>query len=87
MQSTSRLKYLMKLQNKQNQANNILDSPFSILVRCTDHLREVNHNWFTVFATDQNIELVEITMYQASPGEAHYEVHKCRVQLPRRGDL
>jgi hypothetical protein len=26
-------------------------------------------------------------VYQASPSEANYEVHKRRIQLPRRGNL
>jgi hypothetical protein len=85
MQSTSRLKYL----NVGDRSNKRLSrkekkktlEPFRVLVRGADHLREIDNDRLTVVSTDEDIELVEIAMDQASARKLDDEVHQRGEQL------
>lgn len=58
-------------------------SPFRILVRCADHLGKIDDYWFAIFATNEDIELIEIAMNEACTSESNDYVHKSGVQFSR----
>lgn len=82
MHSTSRLKYLQSIIRTGNNTELLSRiSPFCILVRCADHLGKIDDNRLPRFAPDENVELVEVTMYQSCTGKSNDEVHERRIQL------
>lgn len=58
--------------------------PFSIFVRCADHLREIDHDWVSGFASNKNIELIEVSVDESWMCEPHNEIHQLGVQFPGR---
>lgn len=48
---------------------------------CADHLWEIDNDRLTVFSSDKNIELVEITVDQSVFGQADDKLHKGRVEI------
>lgn len=52
-----------------------------------DHLREVDNDWVTVFAADEDVEFIEVSVDEACARKPDNEVHKLRVEFPRRRDV
>jgi hypothetical protein len=49
--------------------------PFGIGMPCADHLREVDHYWFTCISSNEDIELVEITVNKTTMSKPYDQVH------------
>lgn len=47
-------------------------------------MREVNYDRFAVAATDENVEFVEIPVYESCMREPDDKIHQLRVEFPRR---
>ena len=58
-----------------------MDLLFRIFMSHTDHLREINDDRFVRFPADENVELVEVTMYQTGECEIDDDVHQFRIEL------
>jgi len=65
----------------------VTHSPFSIFVRGANHLREIDDDGFAVTAANENVEFVEITVYQPSMREPDDEIHQLRIEFARRRNL
>ena len=52
-------------------------------MRSANHLREINHDRFAVAATDEDIEFVEITVYESRMCEPDNKVHQLGVEMTR----
>lgn len=65
----------------------VTDLPLCILVRGTNHLREINDNGFAVTAANEDVEFVEVTVYESRLCEPDDEVHQLRVEFTRRRHL
>jgi hypothetical protein len=53
-------------------------------VRSANHLREINDDRFAVIATNEDVEFVEVTVYESRMGEPDDEIHQLRVEFTRR---
>ena len=49
--------------------------PFCVLVRRADHLREVDDDRLPAVQSDEDVELVEVAVYEPGPREADDELH------------
>jgi hypothetical protein len=47
-------------------------------------LREINHDRFSVTATNEDVEFVEVTVYESRMREPDDEIHQLRVEFSRR---
>lgn len=54
--------------------------PFSVIVRCGDHLRKVNHGYVPL-VIDHQVELVEVAVDHSTVSEPHYQLHTVVVDL------
>ena len=50
-------------------------------------MREVNHYGFAVAVANEDVELVEVTMYESRMRESDDEIHQLRVEFARRRHL
>jgi hypothetical protein len=86
--STSLLKYLKRSGHLiVVGSTRVTDSPLSILVRGANHLREINHDRFAVLAANEDVEFVEVTVYESRTRKPDDEVHQLRVEFTRRRHL
>lgn len=60
------------------------DSQFGIGVSCTCHLWEIDNDRLSVFASDQDVKLVEITVNQSVFGKSDNELHERSVEIRGR---
>ena len=65
----------------------VTDLPLCILVRGTNHLREINHDRFAVTAANEDIEFVKVTVYESRLCKPDDEVHQLGVEFTRRRHL
>jgi hypothetical protein len=56
-------------------------------MRRANHLREINHDRLAVAATNEDIEFVEITVYESRMGKPDDKVHQLGVEITRRRHL
>lgn len=54
--------------------------PFSVIVRCGDHLRKVDHGYVPL-VIDHQIELVEVAVDHSTVSKPHYQLHTVVVDL------
>jgi len=50
-------------------------------------LREIDHNGFAVAVSNEDVELVEIPVYESRMRKSDDEVHQLRVEFARRRHL
>lgn len=62
-------------------------SPFCIFVRGANHLWEIDHYGFAVAVTNEDVELVEVPVYESRKRESDDEIHQLRVEFARRRNL
>ncbi len=65
----------------------VTDSPLCIFVRGTNHLREINHDRFAVTTANEDVEFVEVTVYESRMRETDDEIHQLGVEFSRRRHL
>ena len=85
MHSTSLLKYLKRSSHLIAIVSaRVTDLPLCILVRGTNHLREINDDRFAIIAANEDVEFVEVAMYEPRLREPDDKIHKLRVKFTRR---
>jgi len=52
------------------------NAPLCVLMRCADHLGEVDDDWVPCLAGDEDVELVIIAVDQASMCESNDDIHQ-----------
>jgi hypothetical protein len=82
--STSLLKYLKRRLFHSRWVCIRNGSPFCIFMRRANHLREINHDRLAVAATNEDIEFVEITVYESRMRKPDDKVHQSGVEITRR---
>ena len=80
MQFTSRLKKLLSARAQEREKYSSL---LGIRMSRADHLREINHDRLPI-PLYEDVELVEISMYQAVVGKTHNKLHELGIQLVGR---
>ncbi len=56
-------------------------------MRSTNHLGEINHDRFSVTATNEDVEFVEVAVYESRMGEPDDKIHQFGVEFSRRRHL
>lgn len=53
-------------------------------MKSTNHLREINHDGLPVTAANEDVEFIEVSVYESRMREPDDEIHQLRVQFSRR---
>lgn len=56
------------------------NAPLCVLVRGTDHLREVNNDRVAGLAADEDVEFVEVAVDESCPSKTDDHVHQLGVE-------